>query len=88
MSRQMLQVVSVVPDALPLNDSAYIITFSVPPQNGLACRLFPDGQQVFASKLTNDSISCPVAIGAPGSYALQIAEAPDFNFLTLPLMIE
>ena len=24
---------------------AYIITFSVPPQNGLACRLFPDGQQ-------------------------------------------
>ncbi|CAL1155158.1 unnamed protein product, partial [Cladocopium goreaui] len=82
------EVVSVVPDALPLNDSAYIITFSVPPENGLACRLFPDGQQVFASKLTNYSISCPVAIGAPGSYALQIAEAPDFNFLTLPLMIE
>ena len=82
------EVVSVVPDTLPLNDSAYTITFAVPPKNGLACRLFPDGVQVFASRLSNYSIMCPTVIGAPGSYALQIGEAPDFNFLTLPLMIE
>ncbi|CAK9037882.1 Uncharacterized protein SCF082_LOCUS22361 [Durusdinium trenchii] len=82
------EVVSVVPDVLPLSDSAYVITFSVPPENGLACRLYPDGEQVFASQLTNTSIMCRTAIGAPGSYSLQVAEAPDFHFLTLPLMIE
>lgn len=56
-----------------------MVTFSVPPQNGLACRLYPDGQQVFASRLTESSISCPTRIGAPGQYAVQVAEVRDIE---------
>eukprot|EP00439_Symbiodinium_sp_Y106_P044249 s435_g5.t1 len=82
------EVLSVVPDTVPLQNSGYVITFSVPPKNGMACRLYPGGEQVFAALLTNTSIVCETAIGSPGTYSLQVAEAPDFQFATLPLTIE
>ncbi|OLQ14194.1 hypothetical protein AK812_SmicGene1687 [Symbiodinium microadriaticum] len=61
----------------------YVITFSVPPKNGMACRLYPGGEQVFAALLTNTSLLACLC-----TYSLQVAEAPDFQFATLPLTIE
>ena len=38
-------------DTCTLEAEGYVITFSVPPKNGMACRLYPGGEQATCLQL-------------------------------------